>query len=344
MNNQNACERVLELLEQTVRLLIRGESAPDSPIQNVTTTDERREMRRLADRLLNGEADVRFKNLYNRKQLAAILLATVKRDQMRHEIREEFFRLAFEIGAAIHEDPPGTRKIFEKFFLAALLESKEGGPGSEGERRYRQLQKIVEFVKLCSAEKRRQRGSKVERRPRLAHDPTKRIPMIPAEIIDAPLPGETVIPIPPENPYAFDRMFIRIGVGKSSWVGNFASGLHPSSTVFMMPDGKHLFVSASGAGYILDLKSRTLVERTGSEVVGTHRNDSMTLFLVIHNGESLEGFGPNGRLWRTEPIGSGLRKIRYTDEEVIGEAWQTAERQWVAFAVDVATGEVRRGA
>ncbi|HEX7136612.1 MAG TPA: hypothetical protein VF219_02130 [Vicinamibacterales bacterium] len=117
----------------------------------------------------------------------------------------------------------------------------------------------------------------------------------------------------------------------------------PSSTVFIMPNGKHLFVSACGAGYILDLKSRTLIERTGAEVVGTHRNDLMTIFLVIHNGEILEAFGPDGRLWKTEPLGSGLRKIAYADEEVIGEAWQKPDRQWVRFAVDVATGEVRRG-
>ncbi|HEX7137172.1 MAG TPA: hypothetical protein VF219_04980 [Vicinamibacterales bacterium] len=340
MKNQNACERVLALLNQTIELLIRSESAPDSPIQNVTTADQRREMRRLADRLLSGEADVRFKNLYTRKQLAEILLATVKRDQIRRETFEEFFRLAFEIGAAIHEDPAGTRKVFDEFFSTTLRESKEGGPGSEGERRYRQLQKIVEFVKLCADGKRRQKASQTSRGPRLAHDPSKRIPMIPAEIVDAPLPGETVISIPAEDPFGLDRMFIRIGVGSSSWVGNFACGLHPSSTVFIMPNGKHLFVSASGAGYILDLKTRTLVERTGAEVVGTHRNDSMTLFLVIHNGGSLEAFGPDGRLWKTKPIGSGLRKIRYTDEEVIGEAWQKPDRQWVRFDVNVATGEV----
>ena len=38
-------------------------------------------------------------------------------------------------------------------------------------------------------------------------------------------------------------------------------------TIAMMPDGKHLFVSAQGAGYIIDLKSRTLVEEIGTDVV-----------------------------------------------------------------------------
>ncbi|HYI12601.1 MAG TPA: hypothetical protein VEK57_26355 [Thermoanaerobaculia bacterium] len=70
------------------------------------------------------------------------------------------------------------------------------------------------------------------------------------------------------------------------------------STIFMMPDGKHLFVSANGAGYILDERSRTLVERTGTEIVGVSRDEGMTLFIVNHNDVSFEAFGPGGRLWK----------------------------------------------
>ena len=66
----------------------------------------------------------------------------------------------------------------------------------------------------------------------------------------------------------------------------------------MMPDGKHLFVSANGAGYIIDERSRTLVERTGTEIVGVSRDADMTLFIVNHNDVSFEAFGPGGRLWK----------------------------------------------
>lgn len=45
------------------------------------------------------------------------------------------------------------------------------------------------------------------------------------------------------------------------------------STIGMMPDGKHLFVSADGAGYIIEASSRTLVEATGTEVVGVMRDE-----------------------------------------------------------------------
>ncbi|HEY2324535.1 MAG TPA: hypothetical protein VGJ82_16870 [Thermoanaerobaculia bacterium] len=342
MDQQNACERVLALLNETVELLIRGESAPDSPVEKVTTTDERREMRRAAERLLSGMVDVRFKNLYTAKQLAAILLATVARDEIRHKVREEFFRLSFEIGAAILEDPAGTRKVFDEFFLATLLESKEGGPGSEGESRYRQLQKIVRFVKLCTDESRRQKPSKAQRGPRLAHDSSYRVPMIPAEEIDSPLPGETVIPIPAEDPVGFNRMFIRIGLGPSSWVGRFACGLSPVTTISMMPDRQHLFVSARGAGYIVDFESRKLVERTGTAVRGVHRDALMTFFVIDHGGVSLEAFGVATRLWKTGPLGAGeFRNIVLVDDEVVGEALQPSG-DWGLFAIKVVTGEVRK--
>lgn len=84
--------------------------------------------------------------------------------------------------------------------------------------------------------------------------------------------SEAIIPIPgfgDANESGRARILIRIGVGASSWVGSFESGTKPMSTIFMMPDGKHLFVSAGGSGYILEEKSRRLVERTGTEVVAS---------------------------------------------------------------------------
>ena len=68
------------------------------------------------------------------------------------------------------------------------------------------------------------------------------------------------------------------------------------STIVMMPGDKHLFVSAKGAGYIIDLKSRTLVEEIGTDVAGVMGNEPRTVFVVDHNGMSLEAFGKTGRL------------------------------------------------
>jgi hypothetical protein len=89
----------------------------------------------------------------------------------------------------------------------------------------------------------------------------------------------------------------------------------------MMPDGKHLFVSAEGAGYVIDAQSRTLVEAIGTEIAGVMRDDPMTVFVVDHNGTSLEAFGRTGRLWKTDPIGcGGFRRMAITDTRLVGEA------------------------
>src|SRR5260370_18194738 len=114
------------------------------------------------------------------------------------------------------------------------------------------------------------------------------------------------------------------------------------STIFMMPDGKHLFVSAEGAGYIIDAQSRTLVETIGTDVAGVMRDELMTVFVVDHNGTSLEAFGRTGRLWKTDPIGcGGFRDMAITDTTLIGEALQACPPEWAAFSVKLATGEVR---
>jgi hypothetical protein len=139
-------------------------------------------------------------------------------------------------------------------------------------------------------------------------------------------------------------MLIRIGDEGRSWIGNFECGSKTVSTVFMMPDRKHLFVSADGAGYIVDAKSRKLVERTGTEVVGTLRDYLLTLFVVIHNGIAFEAFGKGGRLWITAPISDRpLRNVVLTDEEIVGEAWKWLTQRWMPFAVSVTTGKVSVG-
>jgi hypothetical protein len=108
----------------------------------------------------------------------------------------------------------------------------------------------------------------------------------------------------------------------------------------MMPDDKHLFVSAKGAGYIIDLKSRTLVETIGTEVAGVMSDYRTTVFVVDHNGMSLEAFGKSGRLWKTDSISSGgFREMAVTETTFTGEARRASG--WTPFSVDLATGEVR---
>jgi len=170
-----------------------------------------------------------------------------------------------------------------------------------------------------------------------------RMELTAAGILDSPPPGEAVIAIPPEGSGSGrERAYVRIGLGEASWIGSFEIGYTKFGSFSVMPDNKHLFVSAKGAGYIIDLKTRTLVEQIGMHVAYVWVDAARTLFTVDHNGMSLESFDKNGRLWKTDVISSGgFREISLEDNIIAGEARQGAPEGWVGFSVDVATGEVR---
>jgi AcrR family transcriptional regulator len=342
MKDDNASERAASLLRQAIDVLQRAENAPDSPVNTFVPGKMRRLLRRGAERLRRGEARPKYRNLFTAEQLADIYQQTILRDEIREQTDAEFVRIGREIARAIEEDGPTVRKTFEAFYLETLRSARENGPDSEAARQLRQLRSLVRFAQRYGADKRRQKlsGSRVRACP---HDAEGRIPLIAAEVLASPPSGEAVIAIPPEgSDSGRERIFLRIGVGKGSWIGSFERGHMNVSTIFMMPDAKHLFVSAEGAGYIIDAKSRTLVEEIGTEVAGVMRDDPMTLFIVNHNDRCLEAFDQTGRLWKTGTIGSGgFRRTAITDTSFVGEARQASPPGWVSFSVTLATGEVR---
>jgi len=343
MKNDKTSERAAALLHQVIDVLQRAEHAPDSPVNAFTSAKQRRLLRRGAERLRRGDAQPRYKNLYTARQLADIYDQTIQRDEIRDQTNAEFLRIGREIGRAISEDGPAVRKAFQAIFLETLRSAKEDGPGSEAAQRYRQLQVLVRIARRYGSDRRRQKRSDSSA-PATPHNAEDRIPLIPAEQLAAPpSSGEAVIAIPPDGrDSGRERVFIRIGVGEESWIGSFEIGHMNSTTIFTMPDGKHLFASVEGAGYIIELASRTLVEQIGTEVAGVMRDALMTVFLVIHNGMSLEAFGTNGRLWKTDTIGSGgFRRMALTANELVGEARDPSGRGWTGFSVKLATGEVR---
>ena len=162
-----------------------------------------------------------------------------------------------------------------------------------------------------------------------------------AEILDSPPPGEAVIAIPPEGSGSGrERAYVRIGLGEASWIGSFEVGYTKRGSFSLMPDDKHLFVCAKGAGYIIDLKTHTLVEQIGTHIAFVWTDAPNTLLTVDHNGMSLESFDKNGRLWKTGIISSeGFRVMSLEDGIIAGEARRGSG--WVRFSVEVATGEVR---
>ena len=332
MRNQHVFDRAVALLNELIDAYLPVEKAPSFPLEQRTTGKDRRLYRRAAGRLRRGEQEPVFKTLYTGHQLATLLEGIVRHDDLRDETQEASSRIGPEIGALMREDAVAVREAFDAVFLDTRRLAEEQGPDSEAAARWRTLQGFNRAAGVVMDDRRR--GIKTPPR----RDPLRRIPLVPAEVLDDAPDGVEIIAIPAEHDDTErERMLVRIGLGSSSWVGSFACGEVPASTMCIMPNGEHFFVSACGAGYIVDLESRTLVERTGTAVAGVHRDPLMTFFLIEHD-DSLEAFGVVSRLWKTPPLGAGgLRNVALMDDCVVGEARQ-ASGEWLPFAVEVATG------
>ncbi len=125
-------------------------------------------------------------------------------------------------------------------------------------------------------------------------------------------------------------------------IGSFEQGDTEHNTVQLMPDGKHLLVTAGGAGYIVDLQSRALVERIGNDIVSVGDAYNRSVYFVNHGNRSIEAFGIPGRLWKTGTLSCGeLRGLDVDGETFVGEARRSSEpEEWGRFSVSLRTGEV----
>lgn len=348
MKNQNASELAAELVNQAVDVLRRSEHAPDSPVTTFLPAKLRRQYRRTAARLRQGKARPRYTNLHTAEELAGIYERTIRRDEILERALHDFRRITLDLGRLLETNGPEVGAAMDTLIAEAKRSAEQHGPGSEAAHRYRLLHLLAWMGQQSHSHHRRQRAPG-PRFVSLASDPSieARCQAAAAEVLpSAPSSGEAVIAIPPDvSDSGRERIFIRIGAGERSWIGSFERGHATVSTIAMMPDDKHLFVSAGGAGYIIEARSRTLVETIGTEVVGVIRDEALTVFIVNHNDMSLEAFGKSGRLWKTAAISSGGFRIKgFTDTALLGEARHPSRRTWTRFSVKLATGEVELGA
>jgi len=340
MKNDPVSKRAAALVHQVFDVLQRVDRAPATPVNAVLPPKLRREFRRSAARLRMGKTQPRYKNLYTAEELAEICERTVRRDEILEQASIDFQRIRFELGRVVEENAAEVGKTIEALAVEAKQSAEKLGPDSEAAQRYRYWQ----FMAWLGSRKRRQKVSGPLRIP-LTSDPRVAIrdQRSAAEIlVSPPSSDETVFAIPPEGrDSGRGRILIRIGIGESSWVGSFERGHTSFTTIFMMPDGEHLFVCAQGAGYVVDAKTRTLVEEIGTDIVGGIRDEPMTLLVVNHNNLSLEAFGKTGRLWKTRPIGSGgIRGMEIKNDVLFGEVRHPYGPGWAGFSVNLATGDV----
>jgi len=344
MKNQSKAERVVELFNVCIDALRRAETAPDSPMNWYTSVEERRELRRKAKRLRKGQLEPVHQNIHDGPQLADIYERTAQRDDAFDKSRDEFRHAERELNRLASEKDPEVDEAIATLVAQMAQAALEGGPGSEAELRFRCLQLLGELGMRGHNQKRHQSSAGTYLTPRLTKNPLvqARWEAAAAEILESLPEGEPVWSFPAEeNGNGEGRLILRIGVEPVWWIGTFERGNKVPSTVQLMPGDAHFFVSAAGAGYIIEAKTRTLVEKVGDDVVSVRFDDRRTRFFVNHDDRILEAFGPHGRrLWKTETIGSGFRGLALNAGKLAGEAQRSPDAEWSAFSVDVATGEV----
>lgn len=343
MKNENASERAAALVLEAIDVLQRAENAPGSQIDTFLTADMRRKYRRAARRLREQKSQPG--DTQSAEALAESYERAVQRDEILEKGARDFKRITQDLGRLVKENLPEVQRTAEALSMEAKRLAEEQGPGSQAALRYRCFQLLEWFGQQAHSHRRNPRAPfpwKVS----LERDPSidARKQSTAAEFLDSAPEGGAVIAIPPEGSgTGRPRILIRIGVGEASWIGSFETGDDISfNTVALMPDEKHLLVSADGAGYIIDLLSRTLVEQIGMEITGVMADDAGTLLVVVHGSRRLEAFGREGRLWKTEAIGSErIRHMDLADTAIIGEGVHPLLPGWTNFTVELATGKVR---
>jgi len=340
-------KRTAALIEEAIAVLERLENAPESPLMAFLPTKVRRVARRTAKQLRRGQLQPGHPNIHTPDKLATYLEDASRRDEIVERAGPELLRIGREIRRVAAEDGQAAINTFNAIFNEAAIGTRIYGADSAPGQRYRRLMFFVSIgEELEHNDRRGRKRSFADVIPGLSRDPSTQAlwEATAAEILTEAPAGETVFAFPAEGAGERGRVLMRIGVRNAAWIGSFARGNKGPSTVQAMPGNERLFVSAGGAGYIIDACTRKLVEQIGDDVVSVGRNESGDVFIVNHDDRSFEAFGPAGRLWKTETISSGgFQNLSLDEKEFAGDARRSSEPEWVAFSVDMVTGAVSFG-
>lgn len=348
MKKKYESERTAALVEEVIAILERLENAPESPLTTFLPTKLRHKARRTAKRLRKGQLQPRHPNINTSDSLATVFEQAAERDEIVEGAGPELIRIGRELRRVAAEEGQAAINTFNVIFNEAAIGMRIYGPDSVPGQRYRRLMFFVSNgAELEQQERRQKKRSLADVIPGLRRDPSTQAiwEATAAEFLTEVPAGERVFSFPAESAGAErGRVLMRIGIRNASWIGSFARGNQGPSTVQPMPGNKQLFVSAAGAGYIIDACSRNLVEKIGDDVVSVWRDESGEVFLVNHDDRSFEAFGSAGRLWKTDAIScGGFQNLTLDQDELAGEARLCSEPEWVAFSVDLATGQVSWG-
>jgi hypothetical protein len=141
-----------------------------------------------------------------------------------------------------------------------------------------------------------------------------------------------------------EGLVVSFGAGERRWFANFAPGSGGPTSVYVHPNGAEVLVFAQGDCWVLDPESRNAsLLTTGVDVV-LPVPGSQDLVLG-RDGLALRRLGAHGLCWHTRRFSwDGLDALEVKDGQILGNAWDALDNQWVPFEVDLTSGRATGGA
>lgn len=285
-NRLKVVNHVMALFTEAYEVAEQIRNAPESPVTSFLAPSLRRLFRRNAMRLRNGKLQPLYLNLYNAEELAIILERAAERDEIIERGLEKMQRILDEIKRVFayqrEELELGMRIVYQH----AWQKAQEEGPGSKAADFLRLYDDMLVKGHEIRTRDRRQQDDVVPRQPFIlpGADPDRRERdwITAAEIVGETTPDERVLRFASETmPSEEPPLILRIGIGDRSWVGSFTRGTTAYTTVQLMPDRAHLLVVASGAGYVIEAVTRSLVNETGTDIMEVFVDESSGCVLSV---------------------------------------------------------------
>lgn len=148
---------------------------------------------------------------------------------------------------------------------------------------------------------------------------------------------------------AGNRTIVRVRPkGGEPWFGVFPQGVEGAADVtglHVWPSTRKLFVIAQGNGYVVDANNPQNWSPAHLAPITSFGSETEGGLLVISDNLRVAAYSAEKMVWKSAQISwNGIKNLRFTEEGILGEAWDDLWGAWVSFLVDTKTGKHQGGA
>lgn len=125
-----------------------------------------------------------------------------------------------------------------------------------------------------------------------------------------------------------------------TWVGNFQRGLNAFDAVVPVTAANHIIVIAGGQAYVIAPETQACVRTFGGLIQHVFEFSDHVVIASLW----LEATDGAATKWRTRRLSwDGMMRVHVEGAAIVGEAYDPMNDAWIAFSVNVATGEAIGG-